>query len=97
MFLAYGGRLRNRQYDSELCSTIGARWWTDHVDDTSVRRDDLLDDGQTQPAAAGQTAARVVGAVEAVEDVGQVCACDALTGVGDATSGRSILQPSGQP
>ena len=40
-------------------------------------------DGQTQAGAAQATAAGLVGAIEAVENVGKVCGVDADSSIGD--------------
>src|SRR5688500_8782936 len=57
---------------------------------------ELADDGQTESRAAGAARARSVGAIEAVEDVGEVRSGDAAAVVadGDSLTVRNDVDPS---
>ena len=55
-----------------------------------------LGDGQPQPGAAGLAGPGLVGAVEAVEHVGQAAGVDALALVLDGEAGHAVPQGGGQ-
>ena len=66
-----------------------------HVDLAADRLHQVLDDRQTQPGAAELAAARLVDAVEPLEDARQVVARDADAGVGDLDAGFVVIAEAG--
>src|SRR5579859_4584250 len=57
----------------------------------AVRFDDAAHDGKPQSAAAGGNLARIIGAVEAVEDARQSLRWDAFAAIGDSDLYHSTL------
>ena len=68
-------------------------WLALHAYATTVCLDHLFDDGQTKAGTASCACARGIGAIETLEDIGQMLRRDATTGITHAHS-NFILIPN---